>query len=396
MDDIQNGRTIDFQFNGKAGEYFKIWIVNLALSIITLGIYSPWAKVRRKRYFYSNTTLDGSSFEYLADPLAILKGRMIVFAFILVYAVSTKIMPMLVFVFLIVYLIALPWMVIKSMQFNTRNSAYRNIRFNFDGKLGEAAFILIVLSIVTLLTLGLATPYFVKRFKQFTIERSSFGTTNFEFYATTWDFYKVYLKAFLIPIILIVGILAAIAIPAYQGYMEQAKMQNEAAQQLPGESINTEQADISQYEEPQQSTDTWQTDGNGKNLGPQAEPNPVAAIAAVITQILVMLLYLLLWVYAQTRIANLVLNNTTLSQHSISSTLRVRDMFVIYLTNMFGVLFSLGLLIPWAKIRLARYRLSHTSFVANGDINEFIADEQQNIAATGGEFTEAFDVDLGF
>ncbi len=32
-------------FTGKGSEYFKIWIVNIALSLITLGIYSAWAKV---------------------------------------------------------------------------------------------------------------------------------------------------------------------------------------------------------------------------------------------------------------------------------------------------------------------------------------------------------------
>ena len=70
-------QTLPFRFHGRAGEYFRIWIVNIMLSIVTLGIYSAWAKVRNKRYFYSNTELDGSSFEYLADPVAILKGRLI-------------------------------------------------------------------------------------------------------------------------------------------------------------------------------------------------------------------------------------------------------------------------------------------------------------------------------
>ncbi len=30
---------VALQFTGKAGEYFRIWIVNLCLSIVTLGIY---------------------------------------------------------------------------------------------------------------------------------------------------------------------------------------------------------------------------------------------------------------------------------------------------------------------------------------------------------------------
>ena len=51
-----------FRFHGQAGEYFRIWIVNICLTVITLGIYSAWAKVRRKRYFYSNTQLNVSSF----------------------------------------------------------------------------------------------------------------------------------------------------------------------------------------------------------------------------------------------------------------------------------------------------------------------------------------------
>ena len=40
-----------FRFTGTAREYFGIWIVNILLTIVTLGIYSAWAKVRRMRYF---------------------------------------------------------------------------------------------------------------------------------------------------------------------------------------------------------------------------------------------------------------------------------------------------------------------------------------------------------
>src|SRR5579862_5722202 len=42
------------QFNAKPDEYFRIWIVNLALTLATLGVYSAWAKVRKLRYFYSS------------------------------------------------------------------------------------------------------------------------------------------------------------------------------------------------------------------------------------------------------------------------------------------------------------------------------------------------------
>lgn len=43
-----------FRFTGNGREYFRIWIVNTLLTILTLGIYSAWAKVRKKRYIYGN------------------------------------------------------------------------------------------------------------------------------------------------------------------------------------------------------------------------------------------------------------------------------------------------------------------------------------------------------
>ena len=68
-------RRCRLRFTGTGQEYFGIWIVNLLLTIVTLGIYSAWAKVRKLQYFYRNTQLDGSAFEYHGNPVPILKGR---------------------------------------------------------------------------------------------------------------------------------------------------------------------------------------------------------------------------------------------------------------------------------------------------------------------------------
>jgi hypothetical protein len=73
---VENTTTIPFNFTGRTGEYFRIWIVNVMLTIASLGIYSAWAKVRNKRCFYGNTSVDGTAFDYHADPVAILKGRL--------------------------------------------------------------------------------------------------------------------------------------------------------------------------------------------------------------------------------------------------------------------------------------------------------------------------------
>jgi uncharacterized membrane protein YjgN (DUF898 family) len=97
-----------FQFTGSAGEYFRIWIVNLLLSIATLGIYSAWAKVRRLRYFYGHTAVDGSTFGYHASPIAILKGRIIAYSVVGTVAILGQVAPLLASIFYLPLLVLMP------------------------------------------------------------------------------------------------------------------------------------------------------------------------------------------------------------------------------------------------------------------------------------------------
>ena len=394
MDLEQEERELGFKFNGNAGEYFKIWIVNIALSIVTLGIYSAWAKVRTKRYFYGNTTLDGSSFEYHADPLNILKGRLIVLAVIIVYMITTQFVPMLEAAFFLVYLVGLPWMIVKSMQFNARNSSYRNIRFDFDGTMKEAVIVFIGVGLLTVLTLGLATPYFIKRFKQFSIENSYFGTTPFSFSATAGDFYRVYLRAMIIPLIIaVIGIIAAIVIPAYQA----ANSLQPPIEQMQEMTPEQKQAEMQRQIDEITANAGLQGQGNtGSQANLPADFEAAAGMAAVATFVISMAFYLLIGIYIQTRTANLVLCSTSLEEHKLVSKLRVRNMFFIHVTNIIAAIVSLGLLIPWCKIRLMRYRMDNLSLMAHGDIDGFVANEQANVKATAGEFADAFDIDMGF
>lgn len=121
-----------FEFRGATGEYFRIWIVNVLFSILTLGIYSAWAKVRNKRYFYGNTYLAGANFEYHANPLSILVARLIVFVGIIggggLLAGED---PVLVAAHSSLLLLLLPWAMVRGFAFNARNSSYRGIRFGF-------------------------------------------------------------------------------------------------------------------------------------------------------------------------------------------------------------------------------------------------------------------------
>jgi Bacterial protein of unknown function (DUF898) len=54
-----------FRFTGAGGEYFRIWIVNVMLSVVTFGIYSAWAKARRLQYFCRGVT--AGALDYLSS-----------------------------------------------------------------------------------------------------------------------------------------------------------------------------------------------------------------------------------------------------------------------------------------------------------------------------------------
>ena len=66
----------------------------------------------------------------------------------------------------------------------------------------------------------------------------------------------------------------------------------------------------------------------------------------------------------------------------------------IYLSNSFFVVLTLGLFTPWAKVRMARYRASCTGMMVSGDLNHFVAAEQNRTSALGQELGDAFDVDF--
>ena len=127
----QEEQTYHFEFHGTAGEYFKVWIVNLLLSIATLGIYSAWAKVRNRKYLYGSTVLDGAHFDYTANPVSILIGRVLVVIVVFGggFLAGENIAGNLIYLSLVFLL--LPWAMVRSYAFNARYTTYRNVAFGF-------------------------------------------------------------------------------------------------------------------------------------------------------------------------------------------------------------------------------------------------------------------------
>ena len=119
------------EFHGTALEYFRIWFVNTLLTVITVGIYSAWAKVRNNRYFYGSTWLAGANFEYHARPMQILVARLFVFAVIGggAYWAGEDVIRNAYWTLILG--LFLPWALVRGLSFNARNSSWASARLSF-------------------------------------------------------------------------------------------------------------------------------------------------------------------------------------------------------------------------------------------------------------------------
>ena len=122
-------------FIGQGREFFDIWIVNVLLSVITLGIFTPWAKVRQKRYFYNNTFLYSDNFEYHANPKKMLAVRLSVIVFMVMATYITSIYIRNYLVGPLIFIAILPGLILYKTKFDAEMTSYRDIRFSFTGTL---------------------------------------------------------------------------------------------------------------------------------------------------------------------------------------------------------------------------------------------------------------------
>lgn len=339
-------KEVSFQFKGTGSGYFKIWIINVLLSIITIGIYSAWAKVRRKQYFYGNTSITGATFRYLADPIKILKGRLILFFGFVVYSIINQMLPAVASILTIGLIFVLPWLVVRSLAFNACNSAWRNIRFKFSGTYGEAAKVFILWPIVIPFTLGFILPYVFFRQKKFVVENSAYGTSPFTFKATTKDYYDIALRFFFVfivtgSIILIVSAILVFVSRFYPAYATGLKV-------LP-----------------------------------------------IILLILVPVVYLYSFAYFSVHSSNLLYNSSALRKHGFKATMSVNSFALIVLTNTLATVLTLGLFHPFATVRAYQYKIQHMSLKPGGGLDEFVAAELKETNALGDELSDFLDFDFG-
>lgn len=346
-------------FTGSGAEYFKIWIVNLALTVGTLGVYSAWAKVRRLQYFYRHTRLADAGFDYHGDPIAILKGRIVGLILFALYS-SVRFVDWRVALAIIAGLAAaMPWLLGRSLRFRLHNSSYRGLRFKFHGTTGQAYVIFLVFPIATVLSLLTLGPFWHHRLKKYQFSNAAFGTSRFTMRANVGDFYITYVLAaflglclfvFLVVALMIIGMVAALI--------------------------------------------------GATSTGPAGQPDLQMTPSLIGMMIVAGLIYaagiLTVQSVVTARVHNACWNEARTDYHRFESRLSASKLFGIQYTNFLATIATLGLFRPFAQVRLARYVAGTLTVFGSSAFDAYSAAQETEVTAIGQETADFFDFDIAF
>ncbi|NJS36212.1 MAG: DUF898 domain-containing protein [Brachymonas sp.] len=221
--------STDVEFTGTGGEYFRIWIVNLLLIIVTFGIYLPWAKVRKLKYFYNNTHLDGHALDFHGEPKKMLRGTLIAGVLFAIYNAAANFSAVAGLIALAVLMAIAPLLFRAAMRFRLANTSWRGMRMLFTAEGVKGVYGVFLPPIIVLFVFGLilglsgslaknptagfrvfglamgvgfllilgTLPYFFWRLKQYQHNHYAWGPLKAELRSPMIDTYSVFFLTYL-------------------------------------------------------------------------------------------------------------------------------------------------------------------------------------------------------
>lgn len=357
-------RTLALDFTGDGREYFRIWVVNLLLTLATFGIYSAWAKVRRLQYFDRNTTLAGATFDFHGNPRAVLAGRLLSVVLLVAYHYAFGFSATFGMVVIAVLLLSFPYLMRGALRFRLGNTSYRGLLLGFDGSVAQA-YLAWLPPVFTFLMPGallalypdkpalaalplplyLLWPLMHARIRRFQHAHLLFGDQHSGYEVKARRFYRFYLVGGGL------GLMAALCAGGAGGFAAGAA-------------------------------------GNGRNA------TMLIALSSGIAS--AYLAYLLIGPYMVVRVSNLAWSNSRFPGIRFRSTLPARGFMKLQARNALLTVLSLGLYRPFAVVSVYRFRLAHLHIEVDGDIEAACSRMAPRGGAAGDSVADGFGIDLSW
>lgn len=370
-------QTLSIRFTGSGSEYFRIWIVNLLLTLVTFSLYWPFARARRIAYFQNNTLVGDDPLGFHGDPWKMFRGYLVVLLMGITYGALSNTVPSIAALLLIAFALVWPALWRASLQFRLRNTSWRGVRMAFVGDLKGAYVALLpfflpalalvlfmpelaedekptptqarqmftVLGLVALLTFGLL-PWCFARLKRYQHGGYLFAGERTQLRASTASFYGLMLR--LIGVVLLVctvigGVMALLM-----------------------------------------------AGGGGNPAG-----RMMAFFGAI--GLLYLLLPLIVIPFATVALQNLVWANTRSRNTRFRSELRHGRLLKVNALNWLLIALTLGLYWPFAQVRMARARLEAMALQVKGDVDTWMAraEARRQDGVLGDAAGDFFGIDVG-
>ncbi|MBN8530985.1 MAG: DUF898 domain-containing protein [Alphaproteobacteria bacterium] len=177
--------TNRLEYDGKTGDLYGIWAMNILLKVVTLGIYSFWGKTRMRRYLASSFALGGDRFQYIGTGMELFLGFLKALPIILlIYSpliiwnpeqypvVNLVFFPIIFLIFAGIYF---------AMRYRLSRLTWRGVRGRLTGSPWAYAALRIGRFILNVVTLGYLVPHSDMKIQRFVMENVHFGSAKAEF-----------------------------------------------------------------------------------------------------------------------------------------------------------------------------------------------------------------------
>jgi uncharacterized membrane protein YjgN (DUF898 family) len=195
-------------FHGDGADLFRIHIVNMLLTFVTLGTYRFWARVKVRRYLYSHTEFEGDRFAFHGTGAEAFRGWLKGAAFVGLPIIAIRFVEQFVSVgsqFLLEVLVMLavsvvvPIGICGAWRYRLSRTEWRGLRFSFRGRPGEAVRTWLASLLLTVLSLGVCFPLLQTNLHRFLARHAYYGTRRFGFDGRGGDLVRGFLLRFLLP-----------------------------------------------------------------------------------------------------------------------------------------------------------------------------------------------------
>jgi len=206
------------KFEGKGFAFFKIHLVNVILTILSLSFLYPWAKIREIKYILQNTYLADNAFSFSGTVKDFFKGYVKTFLlFIVIFAICiaggvlsgiyrNTLLAGPIYWFTIVLAIGLifyitPIVLHGSINYRFSNTSWLSISPSYNGKLSELVSIYFKGAVLSTLTAGIYKAWFQVRLVKYILRSSRFGSIKFDFTGEAKPLFLIFLKGFFLSLI---------------------------------------------------------------------------------------------------------------------------------------------------------------------------------------------------